>query len=192
MQLRSGRLCSTSVDKPSIAAGPSPDTAWTVAAVQFNAPEFGKDHKDIHTWEWWLRFRCRPDWTRCDLKDRVREIVRAQYSPPMSHQTGCDLCCDSRRRRKLYYELKDEDFLAIMFMPSDMDTSDDDVDAAAGAKDTITACTRMRASRKQQEIRTARQRTELDETASAHDQAVLDLKACHAAESVIGRLVDTI
>jgi len=135
------------VDRASAAEPAGEGLEWLVACVKFKAAEFGKPHADLRTWAWWLRFRA-PLGQQLKLsQERAKEIVRSQYSPPMSHQRHCDFCTSKGALADYHYTIHDDNFVAVEIMPTSMHTSDDDYDAKIGPELTIAACARMKVAR---------------------------------------------
>jgi len=147
-------------DKP--VHGPlADDEEWTVAYVKFKTQLLNRplDLKTRHltTFRWWIRFRSKTDWWNTSnpggdksARERVKELVRAQCSPPLEYQKNCDYChvfdpvsgyC------YLPYYVHDDDFLDIEFLPPDMDTSDDDEHARILAPKTIEVVEKLKACR---------------------------------------------
>ena len=90
------------IDSKTPVEGPlADDEEWTVAYVKFRTQLLKRplDPKTryIATFRWWLRFRTKKSWwgtaeTEMPAYERVKEIVRAQCSPPLEYQKKCDYC----------------------------------------------------------------------------------------------------
>lgn len=138
------------IDSDTPVEGPlADDEEWAVAYVKFKTQLLKRplDFKTRYmaTFRWWLRFRTKKHWwgtaeTEKPAYDRVKEIVRAQCSPPLEYQKKCDYCHAIDPQTGHYYlpyYVHDEDFIDIEFMPYDMNTSDDDEHARIMVPKTI-------------------------------------------------------
>ena len=175
-----------SATEVALARGPQPDesekgTGWTweVVFVEFVAREFGKADGRRRKWGWWIRFRLGRGLGRAQVHARAKEIVRALYSPPKSYQDRCSLCQDSVALTGTDYTLKDEDFTVIAWQPSDMHTSDDDYDAAAGPTLMIATCALIKKAQAEKASRRIAFQREEAEFLRAHTRDRIELDAQH-------------
>lgn len=146
------------IDSKEPVEGPlAEDEEWAVAYVKFKTQLLKRpldlNTRYIATFRWWLRFRTKKHWwksieTEKPAYDRVKEIVRAQCSPPLEYQKKCDYCHAIDPKTGHYYlpyYIHDEDFIDIEFMPYDMETSDDDEHARIMVPKTIAVVEKLKA-----------------------------------------------
>lgn len=153
---------SSTIDSDTRVEGPlADDEEWTVAYVCFQAQLLKRplvpETRPITTFRWWIRFRTKTTWW-CKsnpngkklVRERVKELVRAQYSPPLKYQMQCDYCHIVDPQTGHYflpYYIHDKDFLDIEVMPYNMDTSDDDKHAQIMMPKTIAVVEKLKAQR---------------------------------------------
>ena len=170
------------VSAPESASAPLPEhMQWSVVHVVFRAPEFGKDHETTCVWDWWVRFRSHVSATHTAVQARAREIVRAQYAPPVDHQESCDFCRKTLPDCEFFYEIKEDDFITVSEMPINMATSDDDHGAEHGPALTTAKCGRMKAARDAARLQKVQQEAEINALRIAHENELHALRARHSA-----------